>query len=114
LVKSYIHFSGRWSEVFAHSRGTTAVSDGEPLWDEFVQLTSDADALPDPNHPFYALFVGRQLACYLVDADGKLWEVADEWGETLEWEVDGVVTSAKVRGRGGYGSGREEDADEED
>jgi hypothetical protein len=47
----------------------------------------------------YALFVGRQLACYLVGEDRRLWEYGGEWGEKLEWEADGSLTDLKMRGR---------------
>lgn len=50
-------------------------------------------------NPLYALFVGRQLACYLVGEDRRPWEYGAEWGEKLEWEADGTVTDLTVKGR---------------
>lgn len=98
-MKSRIQFTGKWSEVFAACHGTTTLSAQGPAWDEFHSLNSDPDTSPEMTDSAYALFVGRQLACYLVGEDRRPWEYSGEWGEKLEWEADGSVTDLAVRGR---------------
>lgn len=62
-------------------------------------MESNSDASPATVDAAYALFVGRQFACYLVGEDRRLWEHRGEWGEKLEWEADGNVTGLGIRGR---------------
>lgn len=86
------------------------VEEKGPVWDRFEAL--ETEGREDPADPIYTLFMGRELAYYLVDGVRSVWTYVGDWGESLEWEVDGVVTRAEVKGRGGADDGDGKDGED--
>ncbi|KAF1365529.1 hypothetical protein EJ07DRAFT_151019 [Lizonia empirigonia] len=96
LVRSTIDADGAWSETYASaSQGTTPVTKERVLLEEFDTGVINCDVEPDNEE--FALYVGRELARFLLH--WSVWDYSRWWRYKVEWEVDGKVTNARDHGR---------------
>ena len=96
FVCSDISDDGLWTETYASvSRVVMPVSkDGV----RFDQAESEPSSLGiEPTDPKYALYMGRELAYFLLSREPWKFQVFRKW--VVEWEVDGVVTEALAHER---------------
>jgi hypothetical protein len=92
FIRSFIHFTGWWSDAFADSGGETAVTAAGPLFDNYKHIEQGREHDRADSH--CVLFACRQLALRLLEQ--RAWEYYDENQEMVEWEANGKVTQAKV------------------
>jgi hypothetical protein len=85
-----------------------------PVWDEFEPSELPPEDL-SPTDPLYALYVGRDCARYMLEAE--IWDFVAAEGMSVEWEADGVVTKGSMKRRsnceGSGDSGNSQDDNEE-
>ncbi|CAE7215084.1 hypothetical protein CFE70_009871 [Pyrenophora teres f. teres 0-1] len=91
FVRSNISNKGLWTETYASvSVVVTPVSRVGVMFD---QVESELSSLGiEPTDLNYALFMGRDLAYFLLSREPWRYHVFRQW--VVEWEADGVVTEA--------------------
>ncbi|KAA8615698.1 hypothetical protein PtrSN002B_005002 [Pyrenophora tritici-repentis] len=91
FVRSDISDKGLWTETYASvSVVVTPVSRHGVMFD---QIESELSSLGiEPTDLKYALFMGRDLAYFLLSREPWRYHVFRKW--IVEWEADGVVTEA--------------------
>lgn len=96
LVRSVIDIDGAWTETYASvSQGTTPVTKERVLFDEFEADSTEGGVEPDNEE--FALYVGRQLAGFLLR--WEVWNYNKWWRYKVEWEADGKLTNAREKNR---------------
>lgn len=96
LVRSTIDGDGAWRETWAGvSQGTTPVGKDGVLYEQFEADGTDWNV--EPHDEEFALYVGRQLANFLLGYE--VWNYYKWWRYRVEWEADGKVTDAREKNR---------------
>ena len=96
LIRSTIDADGAWSETWASvSQGTTPVEKDRVLFEQFEAEGTDWNVEPDSEE--FALYMGRQLAGFLLRYE--VWNYYRWWRYKVEWEADGKVTNAREKNR---------------
>jgi hypothetical protein len=96
FVRSSIDSNGTWSETWASvAQGSTPVGKEGVLFEEFE--TEDVKDDVEPDDEEFALFMGRELAHFLLS--WEVWNYNKWWRYKVEWEADGKVTNARGKNR---------------
>ncbi|KAF2133389.1 hypothetical protein P153DRAFT_393210 [Dothidotthia symphoricarpi CBS 119687] len=98
-VRCTISDDGQWTETYAAvTQGTTPVTKDGVRFEQFVAEPGRDDV--SPSDPRWALYVGREMAYFLLNR--QVWDFRTWFRWKLEWEADGVVSNAKERERDLY------------
>lgn len=96
LVRSRIDASGAWTDTWGSvSQGSTPVGKAGVLFKQFDADGTDWDV--QPTDAGFALYVGRQLAEFLLGYE--VWNYYKWWRYRVEWEADGKITDAREKNR---------------